>query len=49
MALAMQREETTYRSLLMRYGVVLADPEPMIARLVCGCIAMAFTASVPAS
>ena len=46
MALALQRERTAYRSLLMRLGVVLADPEPMKARLVRGCIALAFTASV---
>ena len=29
-------------------GAVLAGPEPMLARLVRGCIALAFTASVPA-
>ena len=34
MALAMEREPTAYRSLLMRLGAVLADPEPMLARLV---------------
>ena len=34
--------------LLMRLVAVLADPEPVLARLVRGCIAMAFTASVPA-
>ena len=44
----MQREPTAYRSLLMVAGAVLADPEPMIARLVRGCIALAFTATVPA-
>ena len=27
-------------------GAVLADPEPMLARLVRGCIALAFTACV---
>ena len=48
MTLALQREPTAYRSLLMRLGAVLADPEPMLARLVRGCIALAFTASVPA-
>ena len=29
-------------------GMVLADPEPMLARLVRGCIALSFTARVPA-
>ena len=48
MTLALQREPTTYRSLLMRLGAVLADPEPMLARLVRGCIALAFTAGVRA-
>ena len=43
---AMQREQSTYRSLLTRAGVVLGDPEPMLARLVRGCIVLAFTASV---
>ena len=46
MALALQREPTAYRSLLTRAGAVLADPEPMLARLVRGCIALAFTACV---
>ena len=46
MTLALQREPTAYRSLLMRLGAVLADPEPMPARLVRGCIALAFTACV---
>ena len=46
MTLALQRESTAYRSLLMRLGAVLADPEPMPARLVRGCIALAFTACV---
>ena len=32
----------------MRVGAVLADTEPTLARLVRGCIALAFTASVPA-
>ena len=45
-ALALQRETTAYRSLLMVAGVVLADPEPMLSRLVRGCIALAFTACV---
>ena len=48
MALAMEREMAAYRSLLMVAGAVLADPEPMLARLVRGCIALAFTACVPA-
>ena len=48
MALAMEREPTAYRSLLMRLGAVLADPEPMLARLARGWIALAFTACVPA-
>ena len=30
---AMQREPTAYTSLMMRLGAVLADPEPMPARL----------------
>ena len=46
MALALQREPTAYRSLLTRAGAVLADPEPMLSRLVRGCIALAFTAYV---
>ena len=46
MTLALQRETTAYRSLLTRARAVLADPEPMLARLVCGCIALAFTACV---
>ena len=33
MALAMQRESNAYRSLLMQLGGVLADPEPVLARL----------------
>ena len=48
MALAMEREPTAYRSLLMVAGAVLAGPEPMPSRRVRGCIAMAFTACVPA-
>ena len=43
-ALALQRELTAYRSLLMPAGAVVADPETMLARLVRGCIALAFTA-----
>ena len=48
MALAMEREQIVYRSLLMQPGAVPTDPTPIPARLVRGCIAMAFTASVPA-
>ena len=40
MALALQREQTAYRSLLMVSGAVLADPEPMLSRLVRGCITL---------
>ena len=43
---AMQREQRTYRSLLARVGLVMAGPEPMLPRLVRGCIAPAFTACV---
>ena len=46
MALALQREPTAYCSLLMVAGTVLADPERMLARLIRGCIALAFTACV---
>ena len=46
MTLTLQREPTAYRSLLMRLGPVLTDPELMLARLVRGCIALAFTACV---
>ena len=48
MALAMEREPTTYSSLLMVAGTVLAGPEPMLARLERSFIALAFTACVPA-
>ena len=48
MALAMEREHTAYRSVLMVAGAVLADAEPMLARLIRGCIAVAFTARVDA-
>ena len=48
MALAIEREQTAYRSLLMLAGTVLTDPKPMLPRLVHGCIAMAFTDSVAA-
>ena len=47
MALALQREPNAYRSQLMVAGAVL-PPEPMLARLIRGCIALAFTATVPA-
>ena len=47
-ALAMEREQTAYRSLLPLSGAVLADPERMPSRLVRGCIALAVTASVRA-
>ena len=46
--LAMEREHTACSSLLRLMGAVIADPEPMPARLVRGCIALAFTACVPA-
>ena len=48
MALAMKRGETAYSSLLMVAGAVLSDPEPLLARLVRGCIALAFNACVRA-
>ena len=48
MALAVQREHTAYTSLLMLAGAVLPHPEPMLARLIRGCIAVAFTARVGA-
>ena len=48
MTLAMEREQATCRSVLMLAGAVLADPEPMLSRLVLDCIAPAFTASVAA-
>ena len=38
--LAMEREQTAYRSLLPLAGAVLADPEPTPLRLVRGCIAV---------
>ena len=44
MGLAMQREQLTYISLLMLARAVLPGPEPILTRLVHGCIAMAFTA-----
>ena len=48
MTLAIEREQTAYRSLLPLAGAVLADPEPTPLRLVRGCIAMPFTADVRA-
>ena len=48
MALAMEREQSTCRSLLPRARALLADPEPMLSRLVRGCIVLPFTATVPA-
>ena len=48
MTLAMEREQATSRSLLMLAGAILADPELMLARMVRGCIVLAFTASVAA-
>ena len=48
MALAMEREQPTCRSLLPRARAVLAGPEPMLSRLVRGCIALTFTACVRA-
>ena len=47
MTQAMERGHTAYRSLLMRSRAVPADAEPMLARLVRGCIITAFTASGP--
>ena len=46
MPLALQLEPTAYSSLLIVAGAVLADPGPMLARLVRSCIALAFTACV---
>ena len=44
----MEREHIVCSSLLTLMAAVLADPEPMPARLVRGSIALAFTACVPA-
>ena len=41
MALAMEREQTAYRSILILPWVVLADHEPMLARLIRGGLALA--------
>ena len=46
--LAMEREHTACSSLLRLMRAVLADPEPMPARMVRGCIALTFTACVHA-
>ena len=48
MALAMAREPTAFRSLLIRPGAVLAAPGAILARLVRGHIALAVSARVPA-
>ena len=45
---AMEREGIAHCSLLPLAGAVLAIPEPMLSRLVRGCIALAFTAGVRA-
>ena len=45
---AMKCEPIVYSSLLTLAGVVLVDSEPILARLVFGCIALAFTAGVRA-
>ena len=42
MAVALQRDQIAYRSLLTLAGAVLPDPEPVLPRFVCGSIAMAF-------
>ena len=39
MALAMEREQTAYSSLLMLSGAAPADPKPMIAHLVSDTVA----------
>ena len=44
----MEGEHIACSSLLRLMGAVLADPELMPARLERGCIALAFTACVPA-
>ena len=46
MPLALQMDPTAYSSLLVVARVVLANPEPMLSRLVRGCIALPFTACV---
>ena len=47
--LALICEQTVYSSLLMRSGPLLADPKPMLSRLIRGCIAIAFTSTAPAN
>ena len=42
-ALAMEREQIAWSSLLALAGAALAGPEPMPSRLVRGCIALAIT------
>ena len=44
----MEHEQLAHGSLLPLAGAVLAIPEPMLSRLVRGCIALAFTACVHA-
>ena len=44
----MEREHIVYSLLLTLAGAVLAAPEPLLARLVRGCIALAFTTGVRA-
>ena len=46
--LAMEREQTAYRSVLPLTGALAADREPIPLHLVRGCIAMPFTAGVRA-
>ena len=46
MPVAMEREQIVYSLLLTLAGAVLTAPEPMLARVVRGCIALAFTACV---
>jgi hypothetical protein len=46
MALAMEREQTACRSLLMVAGAVLPNVKPVLSRQARGCIALAFTACV---
>ena len=44
----LEREPTAYSLLLLMAGAVLADPAPMLSRLARDCIALTFTAPVPA-
>ena len=48
MAVAMEREQIVYSSLMTLAGAVLASPEPMLTRVARSCIALAFTAGVRA-